>query len=81
MESIMKHVIIWIISIVLFFINIYLYIWDPLGKYFDLIKIVLVWTIVLCILNYLFRRSKRCVGVGYIKATALLALAYFVIPM
>lgn len=77
----MKNIIIWVVSIILFSIDIYLYIWDPLEKHYDLIKVVLVWTIVLCILNYFFRRSKRCAGMGYIISTALLALAYFVISM
>ena len=77
MKRIMKNIIIWVVSIILFSIDIYLYIWDPLEKHYDLIKVVLV----LCILNYFFRRSKRCAGMGYIISTALLALAYFVISM
>lgn len=69
---------IWIISIIMFFLNVYLYIWNPLEKHYDLIKIVFGWVITLFVLNYLFRHSK-IERMGYIIAITLLALAYFVI--
>lgn len=74
----MRCIMIWIISIIMFFLNVYLYIWNPLEKHYDLIKIVFGWVITLFVLNYLFRHSK-IERMGYIIAITLLALAYFVI--
>lgn len=76
----MKRKVIWIIGIIMFFLNVYLYIWDPLEKHYDLIKIVFGWVIALFVLNYLFRHSK-VQKIGYVISIALLALAYFVIPI
>ena len=76
----MKRIMIWIISIIIFFLNVYLYIWDPLEKHYDLIKIVFGWVITLFVLNYLFRHSK-IQKIGYVISITLLALAYFVIPI
>ena len=54
----MSRIIIGIIGLIMFSLNVYLYIWDPLEKHYDLNKIVFGWLIVLFILNYLFRHSK-----------------------
>lgn len=43
---------------IMFFLNVYLYIWNPLEKHYDLIKIVFGWVIALFVFNYLFRHSK-----------------------
>lgn len=64
----------------MFFLNVYLYIWNPLEKQYDLIEIVFGWVITLFVLNYLFRHSK-IERIGYVIAVTLLALAYFVIPL
>lgn len=77
----MRRIIIGIISIVMFSLNIYLYIWDPLEKHCDLIKITFGWLLLFCTLNYLFRHNKAYEELGYIINLALLLLAYWVIPM
>lgn len=56
--SLMSRIIIGIIGLIMFSLNVYLYIWDPLEKHYDLNKIVFGWLIVLFILNYLFRQKK-----------------------
>ena len=63
--SLMSRIIIGIIGLIMFSLNVYLYIWDPLEKHYDLNKIVFGWLIVLFILNYLFRHSK-CWKIGYV---------------
>lgn len=78
--NIMKRAMNWIISIVVAILNMYLYIGDPLEKHYDLIKIEFAWLLTLFVLNYLFRHSK-VEKIGYIISVALLALAYFVIPV
>ena len=78
--SLMSRIIIGIIGLIMFSLNVYLYIWDPLEKHYDLNKIVFGWLIVLFILNYLFRHSK-CWKIVYVISIILLALAYFIIPM
>ncbi|SHG04096.1 hypothetical protein SAMN05444349_1684 [Bacteroides faecichinchillae] len=75
----MKNIIIRLISIVLFFINIYLYVLDPLEKHHNLIKILIGWVIISCILYFLFRHSGKLIV--YIISTTLLALSYFLIPI
>lgn len=45
-------------TFIMFFLNVYLYIWNPLEKHYDLIKIVFGWVIALFVFNYLFRHSK-----------------------
>lgn len=40
-------------AFIMFFLNVYLYIWNPLGKHYDLIKIVFGWVIALFVFNYL----------------------------
>lgn len=78
--SLMSRIIIGIIGLIMFSLNVYLYIWDPLEKHYDLNKIVFGWLIVLFILNYLFDIVN--VGrIGYVISIILLALAYFIIPM
>ena len=80
--SLMSRIIIGIIGLIMFSLNVYLYIWDPLEKHYDLNKIVFGWLIVLFILNYLFRHSNsKCWKIGYVISIILLALAYFIIPM
>ena len=80
--SLMSRIIIGIIGLIMFSLNVYLYIWDPLEKHYDLNKIVFGWLIVLLILNYLFRHSNsKCWKIGYVISIILLALAYFIIPM
>ena len=39
--SLMSRIIIGIIGLIMFSLNVYLYIWDPLEKHYDLNKIVL----------------------------------------
>ena len=41
-------------AFIMFFLNVYLYIWNPLEKHYDLIKIVFDWVIALFVFNYLF---------------------------
>ena len=77
--SLMSRIIIGIIGLIMFSLNVYLYIWDPLEKHYDLIKIVFGWVIALFVFNYLFRHSK-IERIGYVISITLLALAYFVIP-
>ena len=67
-------------TFIMFFLNVYLYIWNPLEKHYDLIKIVFGWVIALFVFNYLFRHSK-IERIGYVISIMLLALAYFVIPI
>ena len=38
--SLMSRIIIGIIGLIMFSLNVYLYIWDPLEKHYDLNKIV-----------------------------------------
>ena len=78
--SLMSRIIIGIMALIMFSLNVYFYIWNPLEKHYDLNKIVFGWLIVLFILNYLFRHSK-CWKIGYVISIILLALAYFIIPM
>ena len=75
----MRRIMIWIINIIMFLLNVYLYIWNPLEKHYDLIKIVFGWVIALFVVNYLFRHSK-IERIGYVISITLLALTYFVIP-
>ena len=77
--SLMSRIIIGIIGLIMFSLNVYLYIWDPLEKHYDLIKIVFGWVIALFVFNYLFRHSK-IERIGYVISITLLALTYFVIP-
>ena len=67
-------------TFIMFFLNVYLYIWNPLEKHYDLIKIVFGWVIALFVFNYLFRHSK-IERIGYVISIMLLALAFFVIPI
>ena len=69
--SLMSRIIIGIIGLIMFSLNVYLYIWDPLEKHYDLNKIVFGWLIVLFILNYLFRHRIR-----YIYNTSCFSLFY-----
>ena len=78
--SLMSRIIIGIIGLIMFSLNVYLYIWDPLEKHYDLMKIVTGWLIALFVLNYFFRHSKT-EKIGYTISVTLLALAYFVIPI
>ena len=39
-------------TFIMFFLNVYLYIWNPLEKHYDLIKIVFGWVIALFVFNY-----------------------------
>ena len=41
--SLMSRIIIGIIGLIMFSLNVYLYIWDPLEKHYDLNKIVFGW--------------------------------------
>ena len=78
--SLMSRIIIGIIGLIMFSLNVYLYIWDPLEKHYDLMKIVIGWLIALFVFNYFFRHSK-IEKIGYAISVTLLALAYFVIPI
>ena len=44
----MRRIMIWIINIIMFLLNVYLYIWNPLEKHYDLIKIVFGWYLIIC---------------------------------
>ena len=43
--SLMSRIIIGIIGLIMFSLNVYLYIWDPLEKHYDLNNIVFGWKI------------------------------------
>ena len=57
-------------TFIMFFLNVYLYIWNPLEKHYDLIKIVFGWVIALFVFNYLFRHSK-IERIGYVISCLL----------
>ena len=67
---------VWIITIVLMSIDIYIVFMDPLERQYDLTQVVIAWYLVTLLLDFLFRHNK----IRNIIATVLLCVFYFVFP-
>lgn len=73
-------VIIWTISILLLLLDLYLLFADPLGRQFDLYKIVLGWVVITQLGDYSLRQNKFYNRIRGIIITAALAIFYLVFP-
>lgn len=49
---------VWIITIVLMSIDIYIVFMDPLERQYDLTQVVIAWYLVTLLLDFLFRHNK-----------------------
>ena len=65
---------VWIITIVLMSIDIYIVFMDPLERQYDLTQVVML------LLDFLFRHNKIYGVIRNIIATVLLCVFYFVFP-
>ena len=71
---------VWIITIVLMSIDIYIVFMDPLERQYDLTQVVIAWYLVTLLLDFLFRHNKIYGVIRSIIATVLLCVFYFVFP-
>ena len=71
---------VWIITIVLMSIDIYIVFMDPLERQYDLTQVVIAWYLVTLLLDFLFRYNKIYGVISKIIATVLLCVFYFVFP-
>ncbi len=71
---------VWIITIVLMSIDIYIVFMDPLERQYDLTQVVIAWYLVTLLLDFLFRLNKIYGVIRKIIATVLLCVFYFVFP-
>ena len=72
----MKNTMVWIITIVLMSVDVYIIFTDPLERQYDLVQIVMAWYLV----TLLFRHNKIYGVIRNIIATVLLCVLYFVFP-
>lgn len=75
-----KNTMVWIITIVLMSIDIYIVFMDPLERQYDLTQVVIAWYLVTLLLDFLFRHNKIYGVIRNIIATVLLCVFYFVFP-
>ena len=72
MNMTMKNTMVWIITIVLISIDIYIVFMDPLERQYDLTQVVIAWYLVTLLLDFLFRHNKIYGVIRNIIATVLL---------
>ena len=70
---------VWIITIVLMSIDIYIVFMDPLERQYDLTQVVIAWYLVTLLLDFLFRHNKIYGVIRNIIATVLLCVFYAVV--
>ena len=58
MNMTMKNTMVWIITIVLMSVDVYIIFTDPLERQYDLVQIVMAWYLVTLLLDFLFRHNK-----------------------
>ena len=80
MNITIKNTMVWIITIVLISIDIYIVFMDPLERQYDLTQVVIAWTLVTLLLDFLVRHNKINWVITNIIATVLLCVFYFVFP-
>ena len=80
MNITIKNTMVWIITIVLMSIDIYIVFMDPLERQYDLTQVVIAWYLVTLLLDFLFRHNKIYGVRRNIIATVLLCVFYFVFP-
>ena len=80
MNITIKNTMVWIITIVLMSIDIYIVFMDPLERQYDLTQVVIAWYLVTLLLDFLFRHNKIYGVIRNIIATVLLCAFYFVFP-
>lgn len=54
MNMTMKNTMVWIITIVLMSVDVYIIFTDPLERQYDLVQIVMAWYLVTLLLDFLF---------------------------
>lgn len=80
MNMTMKNTMVWIITIVLMSVDVYIVFKDPLERQFVLMQVVMAWYLVMLLLDFLFRHNKIYRVIRNIIATVLLCVFYFVFP-
>ena len=80
MNITIKNTMVWIITIVLMSIDIYIVFMDPLERQYDLTQVVIAWYLVTLLLDFFFRHNKIYGVIRNIIATVLLCVLYFVFP-
>lgn len=58
MNMTMKNTMVWIITIVLMSVDVYIIFTDPLERQYDLVQIVMAWYLVTLLLDFLFRHNN-----------------------
>ena len=76
----MKNTMVWIITIVLMSVDVYIIFTDPLERQYDLVQIVMAWYLVTLLLDFLFRHNNTYGVIRNVIATVLLCVLYFVFP-
>ena len=71
----MKNTMVWIITIVLMSVDVYIIFTDPLERQYDL-----AWYLVTLLLDFLFRHNNTYGVIRNVIATVLLCVLYFVFP-
>lgn len=80
MNMTMKNTMVWIITIVLMSVDVYIIFTDPLERQYDLVQIVMAWYLVTLLLDFLFRHNNTYGVIRNVIATVLLCVLYFVFP-
>ena len=62
MNMTMKNTMVWIITIVLMSVDVYIIFTDPLERQYDLVQIVMAWYLVTLLLDFLFRHNNTYGG-------------------
>ena len=78
MNMTMKNTMVWIITIVLMSVDVYIIFTDPLERQYDLVQIVMAWYLVTLLLDFLFRHNNTYGVIRNVIATVLLCVLYFV---
>ena len=81
MNITIKNTMVWIITIVLMSIDIYIVFMDPLERQYDLTQVVIAWYLVTLLLDFLFRHNKIYGVIRNIIATVLLCVFYFILVL
>lgn len=80
MNMTMKNTMVWIITIVLMSVDVYIIFTDPLERQYDLVQIVMAWYLVTLLLDFLFRHNNTYGVIRNVIAIVLLCVLYFVFP-
>ena len=71
---------VWIITIVLMSIDIYIVFMDPLERQYDLTQVVIAWYLVTLLLDFLFRHNKIYGVIRNIIATVPVSYTHLTLP-